>query len=163
MRGLELAYATLPRGASHNEEGVVMDADQSYETWVGEIIGHMDLSGANSSMVYCQFLAGALTADYTARLLTAATGETFTPEALVRVGARTWYLRRRFNWRLGVGRDADTLPRRVVEQVASSGNPLGDVSQALQEFFRQRGLDERGMPDAKILAALGLEAWEAMA
>ena len=39
LRGLELAYATLPRGASHNEEGVVFDFDDTtYEAWVGQII-----------------------------------------------------------------------------------------------------------------------------
>ncbi len=148
MRGLEIAYATLPRGATHNEEGVVMDADHTYETWIGEIIHHMDLSGANSSMVYCQFLAGAISGDYTARLLSAATGELYTEQDLVRAGERTWYLRRLFNLRLGVGREADALPRRVIAQVAKSGAPLADVQRALEEFYRRRQLDERGVPAA---------------
>jgi aldehyde:ferredoxin oxidoreductase len=156
LRGLEIAYATLPRGATHNEEGVVMDDDLSYEAWIGEIIQHMDLSGANSSMVYCQFLAGALNADYTARLLTAATGETYTPEDLILVGDRTWYLRRAFNSRLGVGLEADSLPRRVVEQIQANGAALADFDRALQEFYRQRALDERGTPSVERLERIGL-------
>ena len=156
MRGLEIAYATLPRGATHNEEGVVMDGEHTYETWIGEIIHHMDLSGANSSMVYCQFLAGAITGEYTARLLSAATGEAFTEQDLVRIGERTWYLRRAFNLRLGVGREADTLPPRVVAQVAGSGAPLADTSRALEEFFRQRQLDPHGIPDPAKIKELDL-------
>jgi aldehyde:ferredoxin oxidoreductase len=158
MRGLEIAYATLPRGASHNEEGVVQDwADMDYETWISEIIAHMDLSGANTSMVYCQFLAGALNADYTARLLTAVTGVPYTPEDLRRGGERTWYLRRAFNLRLGVGLEADRLPGRIVEQIEANKNAmLSDFDRALEEYHRQRALDERGIPSAGKLESIDL-------
>ncbi len=158
LRGLEIAYATLPRGASHNEEGTARDRDDmGYKGWVREIISHMDLSGANSSMVYCQFLAGALDAEYTARLLLATTGVSYTPEGLRRVGERTWYLRRAFNLRLGVGLEADRLPRRVVEQIrAHEDATLTDFDRALETFHRQRELDERGVPAAQKLISLGL-------
>ncbi len=158
MRGLEIAYATLPRGASHNEESVVQEqAGMTYETWISGIIDHLNLSGANTSMVYCQFLAGALSADYTARLLTATTGETYTPEDLRRAGERTWHLRRAFNLRLGVGLEADRLPGRIVEQIKASKNAtLSDFEQALKEYHKQRELDERGVPSAEKLESLGL-------
>jgi aldehyde:ferredoxin oxidoreductase len=158
LRGLEIAYATLPRGASHNEEGTVFERDaDTYEDWIGAIIESMDLSGANSSMIYCQFLAGALTADYTARLLTAVTGVNYTPADLKKVGERTWYLRRAFNLRLGVGLEADELPRRVVKQIQAGHATLPDFDRALKEFHRQRELDERGVPTARKLASLGLD------
>jgi len=158
MRGLEIAYATLPRGASHNEEGVVEDRDDTtYEAWVSKIIANMDLSGASSSMVYCQFLAGALNADYTARLLTATTGVPYTPEDLRRVGERTWYLRRAFNLRLGVRLEADRLPNRIIEQVkASKDAALCDFDRALEEYHKQRALDERGAPSAEKLESIDL-------
>ncbi len=157
MRGLEIAYATLPRGASHNEEGVTWDWDDStYETWIKEMIGHMDLSGANSSMVTCQFLAGALNADYTARLLSAVTGENFTPDDLLRLGERTWYLRRLFNLRLGTGLEADELPRRIIKQIEASPATLKDINLALAEFYRQRELGADGMPSARKLEDVGL-------
>ena len=157
LRGLEIAYATLPRGASHNENGSVVDWHDTYEAWVGEIIADMDLSGANTSMVYCQFLAGALNAEYTARLLTAVTGVPYTTEALRRAGERTWYLRRAFNLRLEVGLVEDRLPRRVLAQIAASQPALGDFDRALTEFHRLRELDERGVPSAQKLTTLGLE------
>ena len=157
LRGLEIAYATLPRGATHNEEGVAWDwEDSTYESWIGEIIGHMDLSGANSSMVYCQFLAGALNGDYTARLLTAVTGTTYTPADLQQIGERIWYLRRLFNVRLGVGLEADELPQRIRQQIEQSQGTLTDFSQALAEFHKQRELDERGIPSVRKLAEVGL-------
>lgn len=158
LRGLEVAYATLPRGASHNEEGVVWDWDDStYETWVKEIIGNMDLSGASNSLVYCQFLAGALNAEYTARLLTAVTGEEYTTIDLVRAGERTWYLRRLFNLRLGTGLEADELPRRIVEQIKASPATLKEFDKALIEFYRQRELSADGMPSARKLEDVGLD------
>jgi aldehyde:ferredoxin oxidoreductase len=158
FRGLEIAYATLPRGASHNEEGSVGDWDYTtYQAWVGQIIANMDLAGASSSMVFCQFLAGALNADYTARLLTAVTGVPHTPDALRRVGARTWYLRRAFNLRLGVGLEGDQLPQRIVDQIKASDASLPDFEHALEEFYKQRGLDGRGAPSTAKLASLGLD------
>jgi aldehyde:ferredoxin oxidoreductase len=158
MRGLEIAYATLPRGASHNEEGTAWERDDTtYKAWVSEIIANMDLSGANSSMVYCQFLAGALNADYTARLLRAVTGVPYTSEDLRQVGERTWYLRRAFNLRLGVGLEADRLPRRIIEQIQASKNAiLSDFDRALREYHKQRELDERGAPSAQKLESLEL-------
>ena len=157
MRGLEIAYATLPRGASHNEDGVVWDHEgTTYSSWVTEIIAHMDISGAESSMVYCQFLAGALDAEFTARLLTATTGVAYTSDDLQRAGERTWYLRRAFNRRMGVGLEADRLPRRIVEQIKMGYATLTDFQQALEEFHTQRELDEHGVPSAQKLASLGL-------
>ena len=158
LRGLEIAYATLPRGATHNEEGVAMDwSDKTYASWVGESIGHMNLSGANNSMVYCQFLAGALNENYTAGLLTAATGVDYTPADLSRTGERAWYLRRAFNTRLGIGLEADTLPRRITRQIEESQVSLQDFETTLREFYKQRELDERGIPTAQKLAAIGLD------
>lgn len=125
LRGLEIAYATLPRGASHNENGSVVDWHDTYEAWVGDIIAEMDLSGANTSLVYCQFLVGALNADYTALLLTAVTGVPYTPDMLRRAGERTWYLRRAFNLRLAVGLEEDRLPSRMLAQIAASQPALG--------------------------------------
>jgi aldehyde:ferredoxin oxidoreductase len=157
LRGLEIAYATLPRGATHNEEGVAWDwEDTTYEQWVGESIRHMNLSAANSSIVYCQFLAGALNAGYTARLLSAVTGVTYTTEDLYRAGERTWYLRRAFNLRLGVDLEEDTLPKRIIEQIRMSKASLGDFAAALKEFHKQRELDERGVPSVSKLTDVGL-------
>lgn len=158
LRGLEIAYATLPRGATHNEEGAVPDFEgTTYQDWISQIIENMDLSGANSSLVYCQFLAGALNAEYTASLLAATTGVTYTPEDLKRVGERTWYLRRAFNLRLGVGLEADELPRRVVKQIEAGHASLHDFDRALREFHVQRELDERGVPSAHKLISVGLD------
>jgi aldehyde:ferredoxin oxidoreductase len=73
------------------------------------------------------------------------------------VGERTWYLRRAFNLRLGVGLEADRLPRRVVKQVGTHEDAtLTDFDRALKAFHEQRELDERGVPSAQKLVSLGL-------
>lgn len=159
MRGLEIAYATLPRGATHNEEGVAWDWEgESYSQWVGESIAHMNLAGANNSMVYCQFLAGALDADYTARLLTTVTGEQYNPADLIKAGERAWYLRRAFNLRLGVRLEADTLPKRILQQIQESHATLKDFDKILETFYKQRELDKHGVPSTVKLKAVGLES-----
>jgi len=157
MRGLEIAYATLPRGATHNEEGISWDFDDTtYQDWVGGSIAGMNLSAANSSMVYCQFLAGALNADFSARLLTAVTGEVFASENLRCAGERSWYLRRAINTRLGLDLADDVLPERIREQINESHASLKDFDKALAEFHRQRQLDERGVPSARKLEEVNL-------
>jgi aldehyde:ferredoxin oxidoreductase len=73
------------------------------------------------------------------------------------VGERTWYLRRAFNQRIGVGLEADRLPRRVIEQIEASKNAaLSDFDRALGEYHKQRELDESGIPSAQKLESLEL-------
>lgn len=157
MRGLEIAYSTLPRGGTHNEEGSALEwEDGSLESWVADSLHQMNLSGANSMMVYCQFLAGALNASYTARLLTAVTGVPYTESDLIRAGERAWYLRRAFNLRLGIGLEEDTLPKKMIQQIADSGAVHKDFNATLVESHRQRELDGRGVPSARKLTQVGL-------
>jgi aldehyde:ferredoxin oxidoreductase len=160
LRGLEVAYATLPRGASHNEEGVTWDwEDSTYQSWVAEIITHMDRSAASSSMVYCQFLAGALDIDYTIRLLEAVTGRVYTEDQLEKIGERTWFLRRIFNLRAGMGLEGDSLPDRITTQINESSATLKDLSAAVVEYHIQRELDPAGIPSKDKLMELGLDKY----
>lgn len=157
MRGLEIAYATCPRGATHNEEGTSWDFDDTtYQDWVAGSIASMNLSAANSSMVFCQFLAGALNPDYTTRLLAAVTGEAFTSKNLSIAGERSWYLRRAINTRMGLDLTDDVLPKRIREQIESSNASLKNFDKALTEFHKQRQLDERGIPSTLKLEEVGL-------
>jgi len=158
LRGLEIAYATIPRGATHNEEGTSWDHDDiTYTEWVRESIAGMNLSAANSSMVLCQFLAGALNADFTAALLSAVTGTKFTTESLVAAGERSWYLRRAINSKLGLTLADDVLPDRIKKQIKESSASLNDIDKALPEFQKQRELDERGVATARKFQELQLD------
>ena len=92
----------------------------------------MNLSGVSNSMIYCQFLSGALNPDYTIRLLAAVTGVDYTLEDLTHAGERSWYLRRAVNLRYGVGLSADTLPKRILRQIKESHASLADFEKALK-------------------------------
>jgi aldehyde:ferredoxin oxidoreductase len=158
LRGLEIAYATIPRGATHNEEGTSWDHDDTtYAVWVGESIAGMNLSAANSSMVLCQFLAGALNADFSASLLSAVSGKKFTTESLIAAGERSWYLRRAINTKLGLTLADDVLPDRIKKQIKESPASLNEFDKALTEFHKQRNLDERGVASARKLKDLQLD------
>jgi aldehyde:ferredoxin oxidoreductase len=119
----------------------------------------MDHSGVNSSMVYCQFLAGAVNMEYTICLLKAVTGEDFTSDELQQIGARTWYLRRLFNLDAGMGLEGDSLPKRIIDHIEKSSASLKDFSKALLTYHQLRGLDENGVPAKEKLQELGLDEY----
>jgi len=96
-----------------------------------------------------------------AQLLTALTGEAFTPQDLETAGERSVTLERCFNAREGLDRSQDTLPPRMWEPVKEG--PLKgfaiqkDVWEALlDEYYHAHGWGEDGLPTRQALEGLGL-------
>ena len=94
-----------------------------------------------------------------ARLLSKATGVTFTPEDFLLLGERVWNLERLFNLREGFTKEDDTLPRRFLEEPLLEGSTKGQVvelEQMLDEYYRFRGWDDEGRPTPRKLAQLDI-------
>jgi len=100
----------------------------------------------------------------TAALMEAATGLTYTPEQIERVGERINNLARVFNAREGFGRAEDTLPERVLTEPLQSGASKGhliskkELQDMLDEYYGARGWDiNTGIPTRDKLTELGLD------
>jgi len=106
-----------------------------------------------------------------AELYSSATGLETTPRELAAAGERAWNVLRAWSAREGFSRKDDRFPDRWFEPIAAPagqqlrlhhyfGQPLGrgDAEQMLDDYYDERGWDERsGIPTAGKLASLGLE------
>jgi len=80
-------------------------------------------------------------------------------EDLMAIGERLFNLKRLFNVRLGIRRQDDTLPSRLLTHDRGTGGAAGslpNLERMLQEYYELRGWDEQGIPKRERLDALGL-------
>ncbi len=175
-QGMGLAYATSPIGASH------MRGDPAYieilgvptlidpHAWEGK--GELVAEWQNT---FALIDAAGLCVFFTIRnlvspdrhirptgileLLNAATGAGYTLEELERAGERIFNAERLFLVRAGSGGEHDTLPPRMLEEPMPDGPAKGMVvhlREMLEEYYRFRGWDARGVPGQDKLRELGL-------
>ncbi len=176
-KGEAISHAVSPRGADHlrpyasvvdafayrNEElGITEDVDfldDGNKAWVKPF---MELSMATNQMGVCLFTVITLAVQPStwAALLTAATGETWTKEDLLRSAERVIDLERLVNAKFGFTRADDTLPKRLLTEPAADGRGEGqvvDLETALDSFYTAMGWDlVTGLPTAETIERLGL-------
>jgi aldehyde:ferredoxin oxidoreductase len=190
-RSLGLIYAVNPFGADHqsSEHDSMLKAkpgslQRRRLAELGEF-GDMDLRDLSDDKVrfayrtqcfysaldtlgLCQFVWGPSWQLYgpteTVELLRAGTGWDATMDELLTVGERRIHLLRAFNAREGIGKNADTLPKKMFEPLAGKG-PTAGVHMTSQEFETARakyyefsGCDPAtGYPTKSKLTELGLD------
>jgi aldehyde:ferredoxin oxidoreductase len=123
---------------------------------------------ALDTLTLCQFVWGPsyqlYGPDELVALVRAATGwDDVTLEEIQRIGARRLNLMRAFNAREGIGRDHDTLPKKLFQPL-KGGRTEGlaldpqEFEAALEQYYRMAGWDPlTGFPRRETLEALGLE------
>jgi aldehyde:ferredoxin oxidoreductase len=83
------------------------------------------------------------------------------PEFVRTAAERICHLRRSYNHRLGITREQETLPRRLLKEPMPTGPAKGglpDLDYMLDEYYEFRGCDkETGLPKKEKLLELGLE------
>ncbi len=115
----------------------------------------------------CQFVYGPAWQVYgpkdQAELMRATTGWDWTVEDLLKIGERRLNMLRAFNAREGVGREADTLPKRIYDEPLKGGASDGvsvtrqEVEDALDIYYEMCGWDvATGKPTLAKLEQLGL-------
>ena len=169
-QGQGLCYATSNRGACHLRGGFLVGAEILGAPEMINRFGHtgkaslameeQDVGAVYDSLTICRFSHYAVPNPMIARLLSAAIGEEFDTERVIRIGERIHNLERLFNIREGFGREDDTLPNRLLSEPLDSGPAEGKVVQLepmLEEYYETRGWDESGKPTEKKAAELGLE------
>ena len=116
----------------------------------------------------CKFLLDmavpAIACQNTADLMEAITGLSLTTEDVMKVGERLTNLAKAFNIREGFTRADDTLPERLMTEPLKAGASKGqmisreDLDKMLNEYYRERGWDEKtGVPARAKLVDLGLD------
>jgi aldehyde:ferredoxin oxidoreductase len=97
-------------------------------------------------------------------LVRAGTGWDVTLDELLTIGERRLNLLRAFNAREGIGKDADTLPKKLFQPLRGQGPTAGvalnpeEFEQARATYYRLAGFDpETGYPSRARLHALGLD------
>jgi aldehyde:ferredoxin oxidoreductase len=108
----------------------------------------------------CKFTSMGVADEYFARTLSAVTGIQYATGDMIRVGERVWNLERLYNLREGFTSKDDTLPGRLLNEPAPDGPTQGWVvhlEPMLQEYYRARGWDAKGVPTPQKLAELELK------
>jgi aldehyde:ferredoxin oxidoreductase len=194
-KSLALIYAVNPFGADHqsseHDPGYTPDADEESLRRMA-LLGLTDPQDALNlsdekvrfalitqqfysmvdSVSVCQFVFGPswqlYGPDHLVEALNAATGWDVTVDELVEVGARKLTMMRLFNAREGLGRNADTLPKKMfkgLEGGPSDGYKVGEreFEHALDRYYQLAGWDvASGMPTRESLDRMGL-GWAAAA
>ena len=174
--GMSLAYATADRGGCHMRAYPISDevlegtrpAD-SLEGKAEQIINGNVANGAIgqnfSSMkfsgIWCDFWA--VDPDQLCQMLRHVWKREFAEDDIMMMGERIWNLGRLFNLREGV--EPDSLPRRMYSpdfahlEGPSAGKAIGEeaLDSGLQEYYRLRGWDKRGIPTEGKLAEVGVD------
>src|SRR5512143_2773493 len=168
MQGQGLLYATSNRGACHmrgNMLGLeVLGLPKLIDRFQvqgksGYVILHQNTAAAIDSLVICKFTHMGVAEEYFARVLSSVTGVPYATGDLIKAGERTYNLERLYNIREGFTRADDTLPSRLLNEAVPAGPSKGWVNQLepmLVEYYRARGWDQNGVPQAKKLADLQL-------
>lgn len=185
-KGLGLSYATSPRGATHLET----THDTSFEeTPVAPELGlkkaisrfdlmnkpkyvkvFEDLNSFGNSLIICRFTTIATGEDYNypeiRKMLRAVTGLEVDANEMLKIGERNYVLLKILSAREGYGKKDDGLPKRFSNPLPRGGsagqsmNPE-ELQNAIDEYYKLRGFDERG-PTNKKLEKLGLSEFKGM-
>ena len=172
--GMGLAYVTADRGGCHTRawpisyeiSGKAPDGTiiQRYSVEKRALIVKMqqDENTACDTLVACWFLKGAVGKERYVKMLNAATGMKLTVKEFLEVGERIWNLVRMFNIREGLKMEEETLPDRAFKDPIPEGIAAGQklrreqLETMLEEYYKLRGWDEKGVPSKEKLMQLGL-------
>jgi len=128
---------------------------------------HEDIYAMCDALGICSFTttyAYGLTPETLAELYSCGTGKAYAAEELMQIGRRIVTLEKCFNVRLGMTREDDRLPWRVMNEPTCEGPSAGmrndpaELEKMKDEYYALHGWDNStGAPTRKILEELGLE------
>lgn len=187
-KGMALAFAVSPRGGDHlkglslyevapdlyakdilRETGIAVSPQYwlQYETKAQLMKWHENWHCVVDSLGLCKLEGIALKPlqpVHFQRMLSAATGWKVSVKEMETIGDRIWNLERLFNVREGKGREDDMPPRRMLEELVSTGPSQGErldresYERMLSDYYILRGWDlVTGAPTIEKLQQLGLE------
>jgi aldehyde:ferredoxin oxidoreductase len=154
--GMGLAYATASRGGCHMSAWPVADeAFGKIDPFTIERKAQLVATGQNYnaikfSLILCDFWA--LSLDTMSQIMSCVFNRPVPVSELEAAGERIWNIMRLFNVREGFNVIDDTLPERIFKDALKSGVTTGKLlprnqfATMLQEYYRLRGWDSKGIP-----------------
>jgi aldehyde:ferredoxin oxidoreductase len=171
LQAMALGLAVNARGADHNRSGAYeSDLSGAHDRLAG---GEPHVAGAietenraavMDSLILCKFLRGVFEDPFPewARLLEMVTGWDVDADELATTARRIVLAKRLFNLREGWTREEDWLPDRFLTESLEleSGRTAtltpGRLEAMISSYYRERGLDETGVPGPGTLSELSL-------
>jgi aldehyde:ferredoxin oxidoreductase len=169
-------YATASIGASHCYGYAAQDIFGAIEPRptnrfeevenADVVIYNQDDTAWKETGIICLFAAGwGWVPDLYGKMLTAVRGiqEYSDNSHLRRAGERIFNLERLFNIRQGLGRQDDTLPKRMLTEPLRTGDAEGEgeivrhQDEFLDHYYELRGWSREGVPSEEKLASLNLD------
>ncbi len=167
-------YATSPRGGCHLHgiSSIYEDEEDPLPEWgltgfyprhSNESKGHIARLAQNwahvlDSLVMCYFATFALKPSDFVGLLSTSTGAPYTTDELLEIGDRINALYRAYNYRCGITRADDKLPKRSLTPTKEGGaaGKVPDLEYQLEEYYKERHWTPDGKPSKEVLLTLGL-------
>jgi aldehyde:ferredoxin oxidoreductase len=173
LASLAVAYATSNRGACHRGCTHTLERQpmpglgypKPLDRFAHEGKGKSTAIAQNyaelsNSLKFCSIAMPALDLPILVTWLNFVTGWDMDAVELLRVGERSFNLKRLLNVSCGLTRADDTLPYRFTHEPFESGASAGhlpDLPLMLDEYYEFRGWDKNGVPTKSKLSELGLE------
>jgi len=154
LYGMALAYGTSNRGGCHLRAymlgpevlGIPKLINRRISIGKSGLVIYLQNShAAMDSAIFCRFISLAVTDDYLSRLVSSLCGIELSTKEYQKIGERIYNLERVFNVVAGFKKEDDFLPERLL---------FREYNEMLDEYYRARGWDERGMPTDKKLKEL---------
>ncbi len=176
FHGMGLAYMMSNRGGCHLQHSVLA-TEQGMASWPELFDMDDDYTGPSSegkaklvfnsenygilanSLCICHYLTFILKPQLIRDAFNAVTGFNFDFSDLLKCGMREWTIKRAINNLMGISSKDDVLPKRVLmplQEGAASGS-VPDVELLRREYYKIRGLNDKGIPRKEVLINLGLE------
>jgi len=167
--GMALAYVTSNRGGCHLRAYPIsheilrkpVPTDRFSFSGKARIIKIAeDVNAAVDSLIACKFAFFGATLEEYGELLSAVTGEHYTPESLKAIGERIYLTERFYNCENGFSVADDQLPERFYSEPGTAGEGIevppidrARFDEELQKYYRIRGLTPEGtFADPRFLA-----------
>ncbi len=173
IKGMGLAFMTSPRGACHLRSAAYA-LELTGKFWKFEGVdrlssknkGYEIASMENFMAVYdalgvCKFSRGIFLLDFY-DALDAAIGRGFKEDELLNIGERIHNLKHLFNIKTGWNRESVKLPKKFripIPKGVSKGSFISEKEEKemLDDYFKVRGWDEKGIPKKEKLEELQIE------
>lgn len=168
--GHALSYATMNRGACHlawphnpdrgrlvPEIGITAQTDRFESKGKALTVKKMqDMMELYDLLVLCKYASSAgLTLTQLTRFFELATGKTISVEEFMRIGERSFNLKRILNCVWGVSSKDDVLPKRLLEpQDGGTSRHVPDMDLMLKEYYELRGWTPEGIPSKEKIREL---------